>query len=129
MCMCVCVCGCVRVCVRACVRACVCVCVYQVKVAFTWKEGVTLGLFFSAQVMAAAESHVSLAFHDIVIASSSKGEKSHDFLPRLTGFLEEALRRKVTVGALYRAMLQVGSLWNNGSESESDLFATLWNFL
>ena len=85
--------------------------------------------FFTTQVMAAAESHVSLAFHDIVIASSSKRERSRDFLPRLVGFLDVALRRKVTIGALYRAMLQVGSLRKDGSESESDLFATLLNYL
>ena len=78
--------------------------------------------------MAAAESRVSLAFHDVT-PPPSNGEKTDNFLPRLVGFLDEALRRKVTVGALYGAMLHVGLLWNNGSESESDLFATLLNHL
>ena len=81
--------------------------------------------------MAAAESNISLAFHDIT--SGGEEERSHDFLTRFSGFLDEVLKRRLTVGKLYKAMVQVGLLWKRSDDIETkherDLFAMLLKFV
>ena len=60
--------------------------------------------------MAAAESDVSLTFHDV---TSSGNAEECTFLTPLTQFLDRCVERNVTVGGLYCAMIQ------NNSYSES----------
>ena len=74
--------------------------------------------------MAATENDVSLVFHDITV-SAEEADKPSDFLTRLINFLKVAVRRGVTVGVLYKAMLHVGLQFKFGS----DLFSELVKYL
>lgn len=77
--------------------------------------------------MAAAESGVSLVFHDITASGADEGVST--FLPRLMKFLEQMIEREVPVGVLYSAMLETGRQWRQGTQEDVELFAALLKIL
>lgn len=77
--------------------------------------------------MAAAESGVSLVYHDITASGNNEGASS--FLPRLMRFLEQVIDKDISVGTLYSAMLKTGEKWREGSRESVELFSELMRML
>ena len=77
--------------------------------------------------MAAAESGMSLVFHDIT--ASGTDDRASSFLPRLMRFLEQVIEKDVRVGGLYSAMLEIRKQWRQNTQEHVELFSALIEIL